>query len=108
MKLSAMERYRLEVLRGWHRRPPTWRRLVPRAVIGVVLYSGLMFALVWALPADAAHPHLRDVLFGTALYSAFLVASLPVGVAWRWRLTSAIIDWQRVEELAVAAKRKGV
>ena len=108
MQLTAIERYRLEILLAWRRRPPTWRRLVPRAAAGIAIYSGFGFFLIWALPPDVKHPHLKYILIGAVSYSIWTLLCLLVGVALRWRLTDAIINWQRVEELHAAAKRKGV
>jgi len=44
---------------------------------------------------------------GAICYSAVMVFGFALRIVLRWRLTEAIINWDRVEELHAAVGKKG-
>ena len=106
MQLTASERKRLELLHRSRERPPTWGKLLPRAVVLVLIW----FALAIALGIFVGGLHSPVFYFCLGLFTFFplLAINLVARSVGRWRLTDAITDWSRVEELRSAANRQGV
>jgi len=106
MRLTRLEQIRLNRLIRLRRHPPTRGHFILRSAVGCAVYCTIGLALAVAL--GRKQPALAYFCAGAICYSAVCVLVLVLGIVTRWRLTDAIINWDRVEELHAAEKKKGV
>jgi hypothetical protein len=107
MRLTWFEQFWLSQLIYLRRHPPTQGRYILRATVGCAVYCALGLAL--AILLGRTESALAYFAAGAICYSAVMVFCLALRIALRWRLTEAIVNWDRVEELhAAGAQRHSV
>lgn len=106
MRLTRGERRRLQRLRAWHRRPPTWAALLPKGIAIVVVYCALIIG--YAIVAAGAGSPLIYYCLGLATFFPLLALNLIVTTIRRWRINEAIIDWARVDQLLLTVDRADI
>ena len=105
MHVTNGERKRLRALLAWHRKPPTYLSLLPKAAALLVVW----FVLIVVYAMLAAGPNSPLMYYGLGLATFFPIYALVqiVTSVRRWRVNDAITDWQRVEQLLSRDEKPG-
>ncbi|MGA2440925.1 MAG: hypothetical protein ABSH08_08195 [Tepidisphaeraceae bacterium] len=105
MHLTASERNRLKKLRAWHKRPPTYGRMLPKAIALVLVWLAL--AMAFGILSGGLGCPLMFYRLGLATFFPILAINLVVRSVTRWRINEAITNWDRVDQLLSSADRTG-
>jgi hypothetical protein len=103
MQLTFAERRRLELLRNWHRRPPTWAALLPRTIALIAVWCVLILGSA-ALMAGVGSPFIYYSL-GLVTFFPIWALTLMASSVLRWRVNETIINWDQIDSMLSAPEQ---